>query len=344
MNSNEEKIRAAIAEQAAEWFAASDEAPLDERSSAAFTAWLKTSPVHVEEFLGVSAIARDLKEMRHDPEFSVEAVLARARAEDDAAAQLPRPRFQVAVRRPTRRWLAAAASVAVCAVLSLCLFWAWNSRPIEHLPAPTGVTALHFETRHGEQLNRRLADHSVVHLDTDSAVTVEYGKKERLVTLTSGQADFEVVHQADRPFRVVAGSAEVVDLGTQFDVRLEHGSTLVTVVEGRVAVARVNSDQHPPSRFVQLDANQQLRVADAEWPATPTAIDAQRSTAWLRTQIVFDHEPLEHVAAEFNRYAPKPVEVTTPALRNLQISGVFATDDTDAFVASCAASRGCGSR
>src|SRR5208283_4546504 len=241
MNSNEEKIRAAIAEQAAEWFAASDEAPLDERSSAAFTAWLKTSPVHVEEFLGVSAIARDLKEVRHDPEFSVEAVLARARAEDDAAAQLPRPRSQAAVRGPTRRWLTAAASIAACAVLSLCLFLAWNSRPIEHLPAPTGVTALHFETRHGEQLNRRLADHSVVHLDTDSAVTIQYGRNERLVTLTSGQADFEVVHEADRPFRVIAGSAEVVDLGTQFDVRLEHGSTLVTVVEGRVAVARMNS-------------------------------------------------------------------------------------------------------
>ena len=32
---------------------------------------------------------------------------------------------------------------------------------------------------------------------------------------------------------------------------------------------------------------------------------------------------------EFNRYAPKPIEVTTPALRDLQISGVFTTDDTE---------------
>jgi ferric-dicitrate binding protein FerR (iron transport regulator) len=29
---------------------------------------------------------------------------------------------------------------------------------------------------------------------------------------------------------------------------------------------------------------------------------AQRTTAWLRRDIVFDHEPLEHVAAECNRY------------------------------------------
>ena len=48
---------------------------------------------------------------------------------------------------------------------------------------------------------------------------------------------------------------------------------------------------------------------------------------------MFDHEPLEHVAAEFNRYGPKPIEIATPALRNLQISGVFATDDPEAFIA-----------
>ena len=74
-------------------------------------------------------------------------------------------------------------------------------------------------------------------------------------------------------------------------------------------------------------------MTEGEWPATPVAVDAQSATAWLRREIVFDHEPLERVAAEYNRYSPKPIEIATPALRNLQISGVFATDDTDAFIA-----------
>ncbi len=159
--------------------------------------------------------------------------------------------------------------------------------------------------------------------------------------LTSGQADFEVAHEADRAFRVIAGSAEVVDLGTKFDVRLEHDSTVVTVVEGRVAVGPspmleklgANSNQNHAPRFVQLSADQQIRVTEGEWPATPVAVDAQRTTAWLRREIVFDHEPLERVAAEYNRYTSKPIEIATPALRNLQISGVFATDDTEAFIA-----------
>jgi len=94
-----------------------------------------------------------------------------------------------------------------------------------------------------------------------------------------------------------------------------------------------NSSQNRPSRFVQLGADQQVVVTEGEWPATPIAVDAQRTTAWLHRQISFDHEPLERVAAEYNRYSSKPIEIATPALRSLLVSGVFATDDSDAFVA-----------
>ena len=71
---------------------ANEEGPLDAQDSAALAAWLKTSPVHIEEFLGVSAIARDLKEARTDPEYSLEAILARARAADDTPVQPLWPR------------------------------------------------------------------------------------------------------------------------------------------------------------------------------------------------------------------------------------------------------------
>jgi transmembrane sensor len=342
MNSSEEQVRAAIAEQAGEWFAVNDEGPLDARDSAALAAWLKASPVHIEEFLGVSAIARDLKEARTDPEYSLEAILARARAEDGSPVQPLWLRVIDALQvRPSGRWRPAAVAMTACAVLSIGLLLAWNLRPIEPVSGPGAITALHFETGHGEQLSRRLADGSVLHLNTDSAVSIRYGKAERRVMLTSGQAEFEVAHERDRAFRVITGSAEVVDLGTKFDVRLEHNSTVVTVVEGRVAVGPspmleklgTNSSQNQSSRFVELRADQQISVTEGAWPATPVAVDAQNTTAWLRREIVFDHEPLERVAAEYNRYTAKPIEITTPALRNLQISGVFATDDPDAFIA-----------
>jgi transmembrane sensor len=342
MRSDEVNVRGAIAEQAGEWLVASDDGPLDERDSEALAAWLKTSPVHIEEFLGVSVIARDLKEARADPGYSLEAVLARARAEDDSAPRPLWPRVAGAVwGQRVRRWSLATVMTAACAVLSVGLLWRWNVSPVEHPSAADGTAAMHLETRHGEKLSRRLADNSVLHLNTDSAVTIRYSKTERLVTLISGQADFEVAHEPDRAFRVFAGAAEIVDLGTKFDVRLEHDATVVTVVDGRVAVGPspmsvnlgANSSQNRPSRFVQLGADQQVVVTEGEWPATPIAVDAQRTTAWLHRQIAFDHEPLERVAADYNRYSSKPVEIATPALRSLLVSGVFATDDSDAFVA-----------
>jgi transmembrane sensor len=343
MNPNEEKVRSAITEQASDWLVANDEGPLDARETAALVAWLKASPVHVEEFLGVSAIARDLREARTDPEYSLETVLARARAEDDTPIRAIWPRAIAPIRDiSSRGWLTAAVTLVAVAVLSLGLLSSlWRVRPVAPAPAPGGTTALHFETGHGEQLSHRLADNSVLHLNTDSAVTIRYSKTERHLMLTSGEADFEVAHDPDRAFRVFAGAAEVVAIGTKFDVRLHSGSTVVTVVEGRVAVglspmlekpgSTSSQDQSP--RFVQVGADQQIRVAEGEWPATPVAIDAQRTTAWLRREIVFDHEPLERVAAEFNRYATKPIEIVTPALRNMQISGVFATDHTEEFIA-----------
>jgi len=201
---------------------------------------------------------------------------------------------------------------------------------------------LHFATRHGELETERLADDSVLNLNTDSAVTVRFSRKERVVELTAGEAELEVTHDSERSLRVLAGPAEIVDLGTRFDVRLERDSTLVTVVEGRVDVGlRPTSARRggPAVRdragfqTVELGANQQVTIAEGGWPATPLAVDAQRSTAWLHRQISFDHEPLGRVAREFNRYSAKPIEITTPALRNLEISGVFATDDIDAFIA-----------
>jgi transmembrane sensor len=321
MNISDDQVRTGISEQAGEWFVTNEEGPLDTRESAALAAWLRASPAHIEEFLGVSAIARDLKAASTDPAYSLEAILARAREDGAAGAANRGP-----VSRP---WFVPAMALAACVVLSLGLFLMWDTRPVEQLPAEV-VATLHFETSHGQQLTRVLADHSVLHLNTDSAVDIRYDSHERHALLLAGQASFEVTHEPGRAFRVIAGATQVVDLGTQFDVHLEPGATVITVIEGRVGVAPANS---PQGQSIPMRAGQQLRVSEGEWPVAPTAVDAQRATAWLRREIVFDHEPLENVAAEYNRYTSKPIEIATPALRGLQITGVFATDDPDSFIA-----------
>ena len=337
MTSKDEQVRATIAEQAAEWFVSDDEAPLDTEASAALVAWLRVSPVHVEEFLGVAAIARDLHVAGAHPESSLDTLLARA----DAEKADPVPSFWSRLfARPGedagRRWKSIAIAAVAVASLGLLL---WNLRPVARVSAPA-EPAQHFETRHGEQKTYRLADNSVLYLNTDSAVTIRYSPTQRLIALTSGEAAFEVVHEAQRPFRVLAGPAKVVDLGTKFDVRLRPETAVVTVLEGRVAVEPSTpekvgtvSGQNPTPQSVQLGTNQQLSVAEGEWPPTAILVDAERATSWLHRQIAFDHEPLERVATEFNRYAAKPIEITAPALRSLEVSGVFSTDDPEEFIA-----------
>jgi transmembrane sensor len=342
MTSNDERVRALIAAQASDWFVASDEAPLSAEESAALVAWLKASPVNVREFLGVSVVSRALGTAGADPELSLEALLERARQDGESPARPFWPRvFNSVSEVAVRRWPAAGVAIAALALVGIGLFLLWNLRPPGLVSTPVEATALHFETRHGEQQTQRLVDGSVLHLNTDSSVTVRYTQAERLLMLISGEAAFEVAHASERPFRVIAGPIEAIARGTQFDVRLKDDSAVVTVVNGRVAVepALVADElsnglkRGQPSQFVELGPNQQITVPRGEWPVVPVAVDAERTTSWLHRQIAFNHEPLERVAAEFNRYTPKPIEIATPELRNLQISGVFATDDPAAFIA-----------
>src|SRR5215472_16962938 len=233
MSAREEQVRSLIAQDAADWFVASRAGlTADERNR--FASWLKASPVHVEEYLALEIIGRDLREACEASANSIDNLLARAQREEETRRRPFWPRLAESLRTSSPRWQGAAVTMAALAVVSLGLLGLWNLRPVAHVSTPATVTALHFETGHGEQQTHQMSDGSVLHLNTDTAVTVRYSKTERLVRLTSGEADFEVVHGPDRPFRVLAGPAAIVDLGTKFDVRLKDESTLVTVVEGRI--------------------------------------------------------------------------------------------------------------
>ena len=334
MSANPERVRSLITSNAADWFMA-NRAGLSAREREAFGEWLRASSMHVEEYLAIAVVARDLNLASAVPWDSLERLVEEARR--DAEPTVAR----ISQSASVRSWRSAAMAVAALCVLGSGLLLWWHLRPVEDGLASKEMTVLHFETRHGEQQTHQLADHSVLHLNTDTTVTVRYGKTERLVILGSGEADIAVAHERDRPFRVLAGLAEVLDLGTRFDVRLTEGSTVVTVAEGQVSVglsatSAAGGASAGPGRAaptVRLGANQQVVVTEGDWPVAPVTVDAQRSTAWLHRQISFRHEPLERVAREFNRYSRTPIEITTPALRKLEISGVFSIDDIDAFVA-----------
>jgi transmembrane sensor len=321
MNVRDEEVRTLIAHQAGDWFVAHRDGRLDASERKAFNEWLLASPVHVEEYLGVALIARALPTAADDPEYPLDTILARAAAASESNVRpltADDSRSLASFARPAHmnRWRLAAA--AVIAVVTGGLLW-WSAAH----PAPQ-----HYATRHGDQQTWRLGDNSVLRLNTDTAVTVRYGRTERLVEIDRGQALFVVTHDPRRRFRVVAGTTDVVAVGTQFDVYRQADSTIVTVVEGQVS-AGSGGASYPR---LKMNAGEQVRIVGGILPALATRVDTRRSTAWLNRQIAFDQEALAAVAAEFNRYGAVPIEIENPSLRTLVVTGVFAADDTETFL------------
>ncbi len=334
MSPSDEQIRAAIAEQASEWFMENRSGPLDHKESARFMAWLQSSPMHVEEYLRIAALAPDLEAAAKTINTPRETLLVRARGEPEGIVSFDRAALRqrpaVTRRRRSPVWsLAAAAALAVVAVTTV-----WSMRDGERFGLPRS-----YSTMRGDQSIQRLPDGSVLHLNTDSAATVRYSSTERLVSLDRGQALIEVAHQDPRHLRVQTDRAGVIAVGTQFDVYRKSGATTITVVEGSV---EVYSGAAPPPEgaapSVRLNPGDQLDVADRI--GALRHVDARAVTAWLQRQIAFEDEPLGQVAAEFNRYGPVTVEIDDKALRALPISGIVDAYDTDSFAAYLATLNG----
>jgi len=330
MTPNEEEIRGAIAQQAGEWFIAHQAGPLAAGDSAAFLAWLRASPIHVQEYLGVARVARGLGAAVGGAEVPLETFLEQVRAGEDRVVSL-------GTRAPTRQpparlslWRAWPIAASLLALAAGILWWGHDGQLL-------GLPKI-YETAHGEQMARRLPDGTVLRLDTDSAVTVRYSSRERVVEVNRGRSLFEVAHDDRRRFRVAAGVTGAIAVGTRFDVYRKAGVTLVTVAEGQVAVftgepAWLRSDRTAPAYVQRVRAGYRLRVDAGVLSAQPVPVDLNQALGWLQHKIVFEHRPLGEVAAEFNRYGRIPIEIEDETLRSLPVSGTFDADDTDSFVA-----------
>ena len=334
MNTGEEQIRTVVAQQAGEWFIANQAGPLDQAGRTTFVAWLKASPIHVEEYLGVAVVARDLRLAADDPAVSLESLLEQARADKEQnvtwlAPSTPTTRRYPDQAWPSRRWSVAAAAACVTLVVAASVLWWAHDGDLLGLPRS-------YETGHGEQSVRQLPDGSTLFMNTDSAVTVRYSDRQRLVELHRGQALFDAAHDAAQPFRVAAGLVQATAIGTRFDVYRKADSTVVTVAEGKVAVGVLPAggqadDGRGPRAVQSVGAGFQLRIDAGPVPDQPVAVDLNRSLAWLQHRIVFDHEPLGNVADEFNRYGQIRFEIDDAGLRALPITGVFDAYDTESF-------------
>jgi len=131
------------------------------------------------------------------------------------------PNFRAARTTMTR--------MAAAAVLLLAIGGAWWYRAARNGP-------LSYETAQKEQRKIALPDGSTVVIapETRMLVAADYNKGGRTVSLAAGQAQFEVSHQAQLPFRVEMDAVSVQDLATAFTIQRTKEKIQVTVTQGKV--------------------------------------------------------------------------------------------------------------
>jgi transmembrane sensor len=328
-NTFEHQIHSAITELAADWYVAHRSGPLPESERGAFLTWLKSSPVHIEEYLGVAALDRILPEVTQHPPIPLAALAAMAREDSSVGVVELLPNLRVstpaaAQSRPTRGffWQAVAAFGLLCAV-GIGALWVMRTAPSRDRPVI-------YQTAHGQQGTWQLPDGSTLRLDSETAVTVHYSSAGRLVELNRGQLWVAVAHDVHRPFHVRAGAAEVLAVGTEFDVYRMRASTRVTVLQGQVAVSVLNTGTQ---RTLRVAADQEVQIIDGVLPGAVAPAHRRETTAWLERKIIFERRPLGEVAEEFNRYTAVPFTIDDPALRGMPISGAFDVADIESFAA-----------
>jgi transmembrane sensor len=252
----------------------------------------------------------------------------------------PRPprrpaREFVPSRRPwlTAWQLAAALFVAVIggsAIGVLLLRWR-PSAPAEAMRVAA--------TTPGQRAMFRLPDGTQVVLGVASTLRypAAFRGESRGVSL-EGEAYFEVVHDARRPFTVRAGDLVAKDLGTEFTMRAypEDAGARVVVREGRVAIRAAAAAEAlervvAPGQLGRLESGQKPTVEPADTAAW---------FAWTEGRLVFDGTPLREALPQLSRWFDLEFRLADSALGDVPLTATLRTQPTTDVLNNLAASLG----
>ncbi len=223
-------------------------------------------------------------------------------------------------RTPSRRqffkWSAIAASVLVAVSMG------------GYLVKTQGWLAQSWSTHTGETRVVTFKEGSVAYLNTRTELRWVGNTSDRRVALLEGEALFDVVHDADHPFRVVLDNSEIRVLGTRFNVyRKPSGETIVTVLEGTVEVRGYGAGGAHSEWVRTLHADQQIDyrpIGLTNEPHQTVAVDAVK---WRSGVLEFSGEPLVNVLDELTRYTDQRIVIRDPRLAALPVGGRLSTRD-----------------
>ncbi len=162
-----------------------------------------------------------------------------------------------------------------------------------------------ISTPKGRQWQLQLIDGTKVWLNAASSIRypLNFTGKERMVEIT-GEAYFEVVHNAKKPFRVQVNTAlgnggVIEDIGTTFNVNAYNDEPVVktTLIEGEVKISTAQQ------KNLILEPGQQAVISDN---STNTQIrkniDVEAVTAWKDGLFIFSEDGVEAIMRQISRW------------------------------------------
>ncbi len=323
---NNNKIEPKLLEEAADWHARvnSDQAITEDWLS--LTAWLEKTPDHAKAYDAVENIAFDA-ELLPASKFSENIF-------DDISTNTninePAPTVHPGFFAKTQH-------LAFNKTAGFFILLGFLIAGMMYAPNLTGPETSEFMPQYyvaGNKSNQvTLADGSIVNLNVNSEITALLTEKERRITMTKGEAIFDVSKDPARPFIITVADTDIRVVGTVFNVLKEQTGLSVTVSEGIVEVMPSSretnnvSNRQFPNKI--LNAGQQFQLKNEDNRPIVRNIEAENILAWRKGQLIYEEADLQQVMSDLGRYLNKPVDVAA-SLSSLSFSGVLLTDDIEA--------------
>lgn len=254
---------------------------------AEFTKWYSANDEHARAWLQLGML---------DHRFSTASVPARN-------ALL---KARTGVQERVRKIGSGLASVALAC--GLALFAGKNYLPVDYWMADQ-------RTATGEQRQLRLADGTLLNLNTHSAVDVRFDDTTRRIILQEGEIMVETGHGDPRPFIVQTRDGSLRALGTRFMVKREDDGTRLSVLQSRV-------EAHPENSVELTVFNEGQQVLMHRDRLGQMLAVSPGADAWTRGMLVLDNVRLADMVSELNRYQRGHLGVD-PEVADLRITGSF---------------------
>jgi transmembrane sensor len=169
-----------------------------------------------------------------------------------------------------------------------------------------------------------LADGSKVWVNSQS--TLKYPKtfdgNIREVYL-SGEAFFDIQHDASRPFIIHTGGIVTTVLGTAFNIKEDKGqhTVVVTVTRGKVSVA------NGTHLLGVITPNQQISVNTVNHAGTQKNVDADEAVAWQQNAISFDDITFADAVAQLQLRFNVKISFANDKVKNCRFTGSALKDE-----------------